>query len=453
VSKPALSVRNLSKAYRVYTHPSQLLLEAMGGGRRHDAFTALDGVSFDLSPGEVVGVMGRNGAGKSTLLRIIAGTLEPTQGAASVTGRVSAILELGSGFHPDYSGRENVVLGGLCMGLSRSEIDAKFDEIVAFAELGAVIDRPFRTYSTGMQARLTFAVATSVDPDVLIIDEALSVGDARFALKSFDRIRAFKAAGKTILFVSHSISQVLAICDRAILLEKGRVVADGEPNDVGSRYHELLFGTPVAHAATEESTSETLVSEEAPRPSQRPLEPPPHRVTLEHVPPTIHSWVSTLTEGSRRYGDGAIVFTRAAILTPDDRPAPLLQTGRAYVLRAEFEARAPVDDYCFGVLFRDARGVELYGLDTHKLEAPVVLSPLATGEKRAIAMRFTANLAAGPYFVTMGLARSDEHKYDLRFDALQVEVAPTLDLYTSSLVNLYARFYGDGRLAHAREGH
>ncbi len=443
-----LSVRKLTKSYRVYDHPSQLLMEAMGGGSRHKAVTALDTVSFDLAPGEVVGVMGRNGAGKSTLLRLIAGTLEPTAGTVDVTGRVSAILELGSGFHPDYTGRENVALGGLCMGLSRAEIDAKFDEIVDFAELREVIDRPFRTYSTGMQARLTFAVATSVDPDILIIDEALSVGDARFALKSFDRIRAFKAAGKTILFVSHSISQVLSICDRAILLERGQVVADGEPNGVGSRYHELLFGTPIAHTASSDS-AESLAAEEIAASPPPPPPLPPHRVALDPSPLSpITEWSSALTDGSRRYGDAALVFKRAAIMTLDGRPVTLLQSGRDYLLKIEIEARAAIEDYCFGIIFRDPRGVEIFGLDTHKIDAPIIWPPLAPGQSFSLAMRFTANLAAGPYFLTLGLARSDEHKYDMRFDALQIEIAPTPDLYTSSLSNLFVTFIGEGRLAH-----
>lgn len=448
MSTPALSVRGLTKSYRVYAHPSQLLLEAMGAGARHTPTTALHDVSFDLAPGEVVGVMGRNGAGKSTLLRLIAGTLEPTSGVANVKGRVSAILELGSGFHPDYTGRENVTLGGLCMGLSRAEIEAKFDEIVDFAELRDVIDRPFRTYSTGMQARLTFAVATSVDPDILIIDEALSVGDARFALKSFDRIRDFKAAGKTILFVSHSISQVLAICDRAILLERGRVIANGDPNDVGTLYHELLFGTPVAHHGSQRS-AETLAAEELPAPeptSPAPLAEP-HRVTLERDLPPLAHWTSTLTEGSRRYGDRALVFTRAAILTLSGEPTTLLRAGDTYQIRVEIEARAPVEDYCFGVIFRDPRGVEIYGLDSHKLDAPIVWPRLTAGQRFAFALKFVANLAAGTYFITAGLARSDEHKYDLRFDAFQIEVAPTPDLYSSSMANLYATFVGDGQQA------
>jgi lipopolysaccharide transport system ATP-binding protein len=451
---PAISVRGLSKSYRVYTHPSQLLLEVMGGGRRHNAFAALTDVSFDMAPGEVVGVMGRNGAGKSTLLRVIAGTLEPTSGALDVRGRVSAILELGSGFHPDYSGRDNVMLGGLCLGLSRTEINAKFDEIVEFAELRAVIDRPFRTYSTGMQARLTFAVATSVDPDVLIIDEALSVGDARFALKSFDRIRDFKARGKAILFVSHSINQVVSICDRAILLEGGKVVADGEANRVGSIYHELLFGHVPRVSGEERDEQEAVAADIEPDPPDLPRPPappaPPYYVHLKPAAPEPQ-WTSALGESARvhRYGDGAVVFTKAAVLTPDGQPVSMLQSGGEYVLRIELEARAPIDDYCFGFLLRDPRGVELYGLDTHKLDRPIIWPALAPGDRLSFGMSFVANLAAGPYFMTLGIARSDEHKYDLRFDALEVVVGPTRDLYTSSMVNLYASFV-EGRFSSSK---
>jgi ABC-type polysaccharide/polyol phosphate transport system ATPase subunit len=219
----------------------------LSGRRHHTDFQALTDINVDVPAGTVVGIMGRNGAGKSTLLRIVAGTLDATSGRVDVAGKISAILELGTGFHPDYTGRENVFLGGLCLGLKRNEIGRRFDEIVDFAELGDVIDRPFRTYSSGMQARLTFAVATSVDADVMIIDEALAVGDARFQLKSFDRVRRFRQQGKSILLVSHDINQIVSVCDRALLLEAGRVIADGNPSEVGNQYHELLFGPrPVA---------------------------------------------------------------------------------------------------------------------------------------------------------------------------------------------------------------
>jgi ABC-type polysaccharide/polyol phosphate transport system ATPase subunit len=248
MSDPAIRASSLGKVFRIWRHPSDMLKEAFTGLRRHLEFEALRDISFDVSSGTVVGIMGRNGAGKSTLLRIIAGTLDATSGDVSVAGRISAILELGTGFHPEYTGRENVLLGGLCLGLTRVEIASRFQEIVAFAELEDFINQPFRTYSSGMQARLTFAVATAVDPDILIIDEALAVGDARFQLRSFDRVRQFRRLGKSILLVSHN--QMVSICDHAILLEKGRIFARGEPGVVGNIYHELLFGPRAATSAT-----------------------------------------------------------------------------------------------------------------------------------------------------------------------------------------------------------
>ncbi|RYG38969.1 MAG: ABC transporter ATP-binding protein, partial [Burkholderiales bacterium] len=218
-----------------------MVVEALTGRTKHTDFCALDSVSFNMKRGSVLGVLGRNGAGKSTLLRLVAGTLEQTRGKVVTHGRIASILELGTGFHLDYSGRENVFLGGMCLGLSRAEIKQKFDEIVEFSELAEFIDRPFRTYSSGMQARLTFAVATSIDPDILIIDEALAVGDARFSLKSFDRIREFRRRGKAILLVSHDINTVSSFCDEAILLERGKLIAEGSPPTVCNYYHELLF--------------------------------------------------------------------------------------------------------------------------------------------------------------------------------------------------------------------
>ena len=238
-----------------------MLVETITGRQKHTEFAALRNVSFDVKPGSIVGILGRNGAGKSTLLRIIAGTLDATDGSVAVNGRVAAILELGTGFHPEYSGRENIYLGGLCLGLSRAEIKAKFNEIVAFAELEDFIEQPFRTYSSGMQARLTFAVATSVDPDILIVDEALSVGDARFALKSFDRIRQFAARNKSILFVSHDINQVMTFCDEAIMLEHGEVFAQGDPREVGNIYHQRLFGESGVLSAAKNIVQQVPVSE------------------------------------------------------------------------------------------------------------------------------------------------------------------------------------------------
>jgi lipopolysaccharide transport system ATP-binding protein len=241
-SKPAISVKNLNKCYQLYAQPIDRLKQFLWRGRRQyfREFWALRDVSFDIAKGEVLGIIGRNGAGKSTLLQLLCGTLNPTEGSVNVQGRIAALLELGSGFNPEFSGRENVYLSASILGLSQQEIDERFEAIVDFSGIRDFIDQPVKTYSSGMYVRLAFSVATSVDPDILIVDEALSVGDGEFARKSFDRIRAMKEAGKTILFCSHTLYQVEAFCDRVLWLDRGRLMNLGDPQDVVQCYSNIL---------------------------------------------------------------------------------------------------------------------------------------------------------------------------------------------------------------------
>jgi lipopolysaccharide transport system ATP-binding protein len=236
----AVELRSVSKRFALYRHGLDRLVEILAGWKRHTDFVALHPTDLTIKHGEVIGVIGMNGAGKSTLLKLLAGTLQPSAGSIEVHGRVAALLELGTGFHPEMTGRENVYLSGAVLGLSRTEIDELYEEIVAFSGLRDFMDQPVKTYSSGMFVRLAFSVATSVDPDVLIVDEALSVGDGAFARKSFDRIMGFKKAGKTILFCSHSLYQIEAICSRVIWIHQGRVMMDGDPAQVTAAYNAFL---------------------------------------------------------------------------------------------------------------------------------------------------------------------------------------------------------------------
>jgi len=246
--EPALRLRGVGKRYRMYRSDLDRLLEIVTGRPRHQDVTALSGIDLTVGHGEVLGIVGRNGAGKSTLLKLIAGMLPPSEGSIDIQGRVGAILELGAAFHPEMSGRENVYLKAAIAGLTRAEIDALMPEIAAFADIGAFIERPVKTYSSGMSARLAFAVATAIDPDILIIDEALSVGDGAFARKSFDRIMAFRDAGKTILFCSHSLYHVESICSRAVWIDQGRIRCEGTSAAVLADYRAELERADTASA-------------------------------------------------------------------------------------------------------------------------------------------------------------------------------------------------------------
>lgn len=273
----AIEAVNLSKQYQIYDRPQDRLKQFFRGhGHRYfREFWALRDVTFRLQPGEVLGVVGRNGAGKSTLLQLVCQTLRPTTGDLRVNGRIAALLELGAGFNPEFSGRDNVYFNASVLGLSAAEIDERFEEIVDFSGIRDFIDQPVKTYSSGMYVRLAFAVATSVDPDILVIDEALSVGDGEFARKSFDRIMAMRDAGKTILFCSHSLYQVEALCERALWLDAGRVAMDGAPHDVVVAYEASL-----ARGRGDAAKAATRVAAAAP-----PVDPgvPSFHARIEHV--------------------------------------------------------------------------------------------------------------------------------------------------------------------------
>lgn len=252
----AIEIQNLSKSFRVYSQPVDRLKEIIFRRSLAHSIESLKDVNLQVLPGETIGIIGKNGAGKSTLLKLVAGTLTPSSGTININGRVAALLELGAGFNPEFSGRKNIFMNAALLGLKKKEIKEREPLIIKFSELAEFIDRPLKIYSSGMALRLAFAVAVNVDPDILIIDEALSVGDGSFARKSFDKIMQFKNNGKAILFCSHSLYQVEALCDRALWIDAGKIVQLGKPADVIKSYNEFMAtqeGTPLEGGLTHNS--------------------------------------------------------------------------------------------------------------------------------------------------------------------------------------------------------
>jgi lipopolysaccharide transport system ATP-binding protein len=364
-----LRVRNLGKAYKRYPHKRGRLLEWLGAPPQHELRWVLNDITFDVNPGESVGVVGVNGAGKSTLLKLIAGTTAPSRGSIEAGGSVSALLELGIGFHPDFTGRENVFMAGSIRGLAPDSVARLMGDIDAFAEIGDYLDQPLRTYSTGMHLRLAFAVATAVRPDILIIDEALSVGDAYFMHKSFERIRQFREQGTTLLFVSHNPAAVKTLCDRAVLLDQGRLVRDGSPDAVLD-YYNAMIAVQQADAAIRQTERETGAS-----------------VT--------------------RSGSHAARIEEVELLSRG-LPVRALRAGEPATVRIKVSVHEPIPELTAGILFRDRLGNDVYGTNTFHCEAPQ--RDLVPGQHVAVEFAFDAlDLGVGTFSLTTALHTRESH--------------------------------------------
>ena len=388
MSAPAVVADGVSKVYRRFLHQHQFrtLKSALLTGslitdlRPDETFTALDGVSFEVPRGTTFGVIGENGSGKSTLLKLLAGITKPTRGSLAVAGRISALIELGAGFHPEISGRENVAINGIMLGLTRREVDERFDEIVDFAELREFIDAPVKTYSSGMYMRLGFSVAIHVDPDVLLIDEVLAVGDEAFTRKCLDKIGEFHRRGKTIVLVTHSLGLVEKMCDETLWLRHGRKAGIGDPKRVVDAYLTYVAGGEEALLARDQA---------------------PARVAEAETKP----------EGYRegRWGSREVEITRVRLVDDRGQERHVFASGEGVTLRLEVEARAEVEDFVFGVGIFTADGVSVYGTNTH-IEDYVPRRAVGRGE--VFLELSDLRLVEGTYLLDVAVHRRDGTPYD-----------------------------------------
>ncbi|HLG31305.1 MAG TPA: ABC transporter ATP-binding protein [Candidatus Brocadiales bacterium] len=351
----AIAVKNVSKKYPIYEKPLHRLQEAFvknilgKRGKYHKEFWALRDMSFDVKKGSIVGIVGQNGAGKSTLLQIIAGTMTPTTGSVEVNGRVSALLELGAGFNPEFTGRENVFMNGSILGFSESEMKNRFDEIERFADIGEFIDQPVKTYSSGMYVRLAFAVAINVDPEILIVDEALSVGDVFFQHRCMHKINQFKRDGKTILFVSHDPNAVKSLCDKAILIDKGRMLEIGTPDKVVAKYLSLVsmrdIKTPVPSAEVLGTSARDKMTNTSPLATHH---------YVEHNIPNI----------DYRYGDKRAEIIGIAVYDAQGNKIESTAHGETILIRISAIIHEELDKPLIGFMFRNKNGVDITGTNT-----------------------------------------------------------------------------------------
>ncbi|NLN68535.1 MAG: ABC transporter ATP-binding protein [Alcaligenaceae bacterium] len=367
-----ITVNNVGKAYKQYkTRWSRLAEWVLPGKRKyHDLKWVLQDINFNVGAGEAVGIIGINGAGKSTLLKMITGTTQPTTGSINIVGRVAALLELGIGFHPDFTGRQNVYMAGQLIGYSVEEISSLMPAIEAFAEIGDYIDMPVRVYSSGMQMRLAFSVATAKRPDVLIIDEALSVGDAYFQHKSFDRIREFNGQGTTLLIVSHDKTAIQSICDRAILLNAGRVAMEGEPEAVMDYYNALLADKEDNKVKVEQKVQED-------------------------------GKVQTIS------GSGEVTVTDIRLINEEDQSVEVIDVGQNVTLQVTVMVHKSVSKLVMGYGIKDRLGQVMYGTNTYHTKQ--VIDNLEAGQQYVFNIKFPANLGPGTYSVQTALTSSDTH--------------------------------------------
>lgn len=398
--EPVLRVEGVSKQYRIYDRASDRLKEMVTRGRwrTHREFWALRGISFEVEKGTTFGIVGPNGSGKSTLLQIIAGTLEPTEGTTWHAGRISALLELGSGFNPEFTGVENVFMNASLIGFSNAETEAMLPFIERFAEIGEFINQPVKTYSSGMYVRLAFATAISAMPQILIVDEALAVGDAVFQHRCMRRIREMQESGMTILLVSHDPNAIRALCSRALLLHAGRIEALGKPTDVLNRYQKLIMARESAYEMTEPVSDAAL-----------------KEFDTETIPKLSYTY---------RHGDGRAEIIAVQLINAAGQQVEFVETGEEVVVRVRLIFHDDVEAPVCGFLIRNRHGIHLYGTNTDLQQ--VNFGAAQRGEIVEVNFAFSCWLAPDSYSLTFAVHSIDGISFDWLDGALFFRVMSAL---------------------------
>ncbi len=394
--KPAITVKDLKKVYKLYDKPSDRFKEAFGLTRKKaKEHYALNGVSLEIFQGETVGIIGTNGSGKSTILKIITGVLSPTSGEVNVNGRISALLELGAGFNMEYNGIENVYLNGTMMGFSQKEIDAKLPEILKFADIGDYVYQPVKTYSSGMFVRLAFAVAINIEPEILIVDEALSVGDVFFQAKCYHKFEEFKKMGKTIVFVSHDLSSISKYCDRVYLLNQGNLLGEGSPKEMIDAFKRVLVGQYEIHDKED---------------------------TDIHIPENV------LNPELLEYGTKQAEMTEFYITDDKGVKTTAIIKGTEFTIHVKVAFHDRIVAPIFAFSFKNIKGTEITG--TNSMIEKAFLEPVEAGRVKEVTFQQNMSLQGGEYLLSLGVTGyegSEFQVYHRLYDVLNVTVVSDKD--------------------------
>lgn len=431
-----ISLNNISKSFKQYTHPVDRLKELLLPTKsRAQEFWALRDINLQIFQGQTVGIVGRNGSGKSTLLQIIVKTLTPTTGDVIVKGRVAALLELGSGFNPEFTGRQNVFFNGRILGLSQGEIEAKFDEITAFADIGDFINQPVKTYSSGMFVRLAFAVAISSNPDILVVDEALSVGDEAFQRKCFSRIQSIQERGGTILFVSHSAASIIELCQIAFLIDRGELLLKGAPKLVVSKYQKLIYVPPdkldTIRQEIKDLNSQTNKQKikQIEQNKTSDIIEISNDIDIDYDPNIVpQSTISYISQGAK--------ISNVCVTTTDRKKVNILRKKREYIYKYQVTFTETAYKIRFGMLIKTVSGFELGGAASHTLNQPVEC--INKGDIVEVEFKFRCLLQPGVYFLNAGVVGfidETETYLDRHIDVAMFRVYPEEDCLETGLVD------------------